>query len=75
MLTTTTELRLGPGTNYAAFTTLPEGTSGMVVEQMNDLDGVLARGAYWWYVDFGDITGWVSEASLAHQGERLWNMD
>jgi exopolysaccharide biosynthesis protein len=74
MLTTTTEVRLGPGTNYPSVTTLAEGTSGTIAEQVNDLDGVLAKGAYWWYVDFGDITGWVPEASLAHQVEKLWNM-
>lgn len=63
-----TELRLGPGTNYATFTTLPVGTHGIIQPQMNGLDGVLAKSAYWWHVDFGGVLGWVTEGSLAPLG-------
>jgi hypothetical protein len=28
------------------------------------MNGVLAKGAYWWFVDFGEITGWVREDTL-----------
>jgi hypothetical protein len=62
-----TEVRLGPGTNYTSFTSVPMGTHGSIVEQANGLDGVLAKSAYWWYVNFGGITGWVPEGVLAKQ--------
>jgi len=60
------ELRLGPGTNYASFTIVPKGTHGSIMKQVNALDGVLAKGTYWWYVDFGGVTGWVPEGALAN---------
>jgi hypothetical protein len=60
-----TEVRLGPGTNYASFTSLPKGTHGNIVAQMNGLDGVLAKSTHWWYVDFAGVTGWVPEEALA----------
>jgi hypothetical protein len=64
--TVDTEVRLGPGTNYASFTSLPKGTHGSIVEQMNGLDGVLAKSTYWWYVNFAGVTGWVPEGALAN---------
>ena len=30
----------------------------------NDLNGILAKGVYWWKVAFGDLTGWVYEDGL-----------
>jgi hypothetical protein len=66
-----TEMRLGPGTNYASFTSVPSGQVGLVLPQLNDLDGVLAKTAYWWYVDFGGTRGWVPEATLVGQGTKL----
>ena len=60
-----TDLRLGPGTNYASFTTIPNGTLGKIAVQMNGLNGVLAKSTYWWYVDFGaGLIGWVPEGAL-----------
>jgi hypothetical protein len=59
-----TEMRLGPGMNYAAFTTIPNGTNGTIVAQMNHLDGVLAKSTYWWYVNFGGVIGWMPEWAL-----------
>jgi hypothetical protein len=70
-----TELRLGPGTNYASLTTIPEGTPGIIKEQMNDLDGVLAKSSYWWCVDFGDVPGWVPEETLVSDGTGNWLID
>ncbi len=67
--TTTTsavELRLGPGTNYAGFSSVPGGSSVTVVDQMNGLEGVLAKGSYWWYVSVAGVTGWLPEEVLAH---------
>ncbi len=62
--TAQTDLRLGPGTNYASFTSIPVGAMGEILEQVNGLDGVLAKSSYWWYVDFGGIAGWVPEEAL-----------
>ena len=56
-----TNLRLGPGDNYAVFTIIPAGVEGVVIEHSNDLNGVLAKGDYWWKVDFGGAVGWMSE--------------
>jgi uncharacterized protein YraI len=64
-VTGTTELRLGPGTNYDHLATVPGGSQGEIVGQMNGLNGVLAKGVYWWYVDFGGILGWVPEGAIA----------
>ncbi len=63
--TVQTDLRLGPGNNYASITTLPAGSTGEILEQMNGLDGVRAKSSYWWYVDFGGTAGWVPEEALA----------
>jgi len=60
-----TDVRLGPGTNYASLAVVLAGTHGNILEQMNGLDGVLAKSSYWWYVDLGGITGWVAEAALS----------
>jgi len=60
------EMRLGPGTNYASFSTIPNGKLGKIAVQMNSLNGVLAKSIYWWYVDFGGgLIGWVPEGALA----------
>jgi len=75
MTIASTEVRLGPGTNYASFTTIPSGMHGIILDQTNELDGVLAKGIYWWYVDFGTAAGWVSEGSLTHSGNYGWNQD
>ena len=61
-------MRLGPGTNYDSFTTIPKSTVGSILEQMNGLEGVRAKSTYWWYVDFGGVTGWVPEGALVNQG-------
>jgi hypothetical protein len=60
-----TDVRLGPGTNYASISTIPKGTHGTVRHQMNDLDGVYAKNTYWWYVNFGSVTGWVPEGTIS----------
>ncbi len=66
--TSDTELRLGPGTNYESFASIPKSTPGIIMEQMNGLEGVRAKSTYWWYVDFGGVTGWVPEGALVNQG-------
>ncbi|MCZ7551434.1 MAG: hypothetical protein B6D39_00530 [Anaerolineae bacterium UTCFX2] len=60
-----TELRLGPGSNYAAFASLPAGSSGTTLGMhYKDLNGVLAKGAYWQRVKFGNLSGWVQQDAL-----------
>jgi len=60
-----TELRLGPGSNYAAFATLPVGSSGKILGmRYNNLNGVLAKGAYWQRVEFGNLSGWLRQDAL-----------
>jgi uncharacterized protein YraI len=61
---TATYVRLGPGTNYAAISSIPEDTPGTIQYQRSGLNGVLAKGTYWWHVDFGEVSGWVDENTL-----------
>ena len=52
-------VRLGPGTNYASFASLLPGRSGVILP--HPLNGVLAKGTYWWKVAVDEIEGWISE--------------
>jgi hypothetical protein len=61
-----TGLRLGPGTNFASQTTLPGGSQGIILVQINGLNGILAKGDYWWYVGFGSVAGWVTQAAITN---------
>jgi uncharacterized protein YraI len=63
-----TALRLGPGTNYAVLTIIPGGTAGTILEHFNHLDGVYAKGSYWWKVVLDGSTGWVTEESIQIDG-------
>ncbi|MDX1437187.1 MAG: phosphodiester glycosidase family protein, partial [Anaerolineales bacterium] len=75
-------IRLGPGTNYSAITTVGPGTVGMIVDHLNDLEGVFAKGHHWWKVVLGSTAGWVPETDIIpffepEQGEesgvdRIW---
>ncbi len=64
------ELRVGPGDNYAAFTTIPDGDPGIVVSHINGLNGVHARGTNWWRVAFENKWGWMAEEDL--EAEQAW---
>lgn len=57
-------IHLGPGNNYAYLATVPQGTSGMILPHINHLNGVLAKGAFWWKVNFGGVVGWIREQNL-----------
>lgn len=65
-------VRLGPGTNYAVLETVPAETPGIIYEFDNGLNGVFAKGYYWWRVllEIGerDVVGWVAEPYLAPAG-------
>ncbi len=56
---------LGPGTNYGLIGTVQPGTAGEILPDGNGLDGVMAKGTFWWKVTVGGRTGWVSESDLA----------
>jgi hypothetical protein len=58
------QVRLGPGTNYTLLATLNVVREGVILHQINNLDGIYAKGTYWWKVNFGSVQGWVSQASL-----------
>jgi hypothetical protein len=60
-----TNLHLGPGTNYPAITSVAEGVKGVVLPHVAGLNGVLAKGTFWWKVSFAGLEGWVDEAALA----------
>ena len=64
------ELRVGPGDNYAAFTTIHDGDPGIVVSHINGLNGVHARGTNWWRVAFENKWGWMAEGDL--EAEQSW---
>jgi hypothetical protein len=65
----TADVRLGPGTNYAVLASVSADTPGVISGEDNGLNGVSAKGAYWWRVLLEpsggiDVTGWVNEAYL-----------
>jgi hypothetical protein len=60
-------LRLGPGDNYGEIALLPAGADGMVIHSRSGLDGVQAKGKFWWQVSMQGYTGWVAEGDLAVQ--------
>ena len=66
-VTTSTRIRLGPGSNYAAVGIAPQGATGSIATEIyKNLNGVLAKGTHWWYVDFdSNPAGWIDEQDLA----------
>ena len=60
-----TNIHLGPGTNFPALTSVDTEAQGTVIYQWDRLNGVLAKGTFWWRVDFSGAIGWVDEAALS----------
>jgi hypothetical protein len=59
-------VRLGPGTNYDVITTVPVSTTGVILDHMNGLNGVLAKNYHWWKVEFPEgVIGWIAESLLS----------
>ncbi len=54
--------RLGPGTNYGVRTTLSSGVQGTIVA--HGLNGVYAKGYYWWKCNFNGVVGWIAESLI-----------
>lgn len=64
-------VRLGPGTNYAVLTTLPAEQEGQILEHA--LDGIYAKGQYWWKCEFDSTEGWIAEGELeSTMSARKW---
>ena len=57
-------MHLGPGSNYGFLATIPQGSSGVILPHASGVNGVLAKGSYWWKVDFSGIVGWIREDNL-----------
>jgi hypothetical protein len=64
-----TNLHLGPGTNYQAFTSVAEGTHGSIMPHLNGVNGVLAKGAFWWKVQFDGQIGWIDQSFISQHSE------
>jgi hypothetical protein len=64
-VTSPSDLYLGPGTNFWVRSTLLPSTQGVIIPSLNGLDGILAKGTYWWKVGFGKTVGWVPEWALS----------
>jgi len=62
------DVRLGPGTNYGLIETVNPDITGIILEHENGLNGIWAKGYYWWRVllEIGDrdVIGWVIEPAL-----------
>ena len=56
-------LRLGPGPTFGGAGKVTATDSGTI--QPEPLNGIFAKGAYWWYCRFGDADGWASLDQLA----------
>ncbi|MFQ5942803.1 MAG: phosphodiester glycosidase family protein [Anaerolineales bacterium] len=63
-------IRVGPGDNYTAYTTIPEDEQGIILSHINNLNGVHARGINWWRVAFENKWGWMAEGDL--EAEQAW---
>lgn len=61
-----TKIRLGPGSNYAAITSLPAGAQGVILplSLTKKLNGIEAKGTFWWKAAFGAFEGWVDENAI-----------
>jgi hypothetical protein len=58
-------IRQGPGTNYASLGQIStSGTAVVVADNGNGMNGVWAKGYYWWIIKYGDLVGWAAEAFL-----------
>jgi len=62
-------VRLGPGTNYGVIETVAADITGIIHDKDNDMNGVWAKGDYWWQVllEIGDrdVIGWIFEPAVS----------
>ncbi len=59
---TNAAVRLGPGTNFESPSTLGNNIQGIVLD--HPMNGLYAKGQYWWKCDFSGTVGWVQENQL-----------
>lgn len=64
------DLRLGPGLNYRGIADIAPGEKGIILPDIAEVNGVFARGAYWWKVQFRGLSGWVDEGTL--EKDKIW---
>jgi hypothetical protein len=61
-------VRLGPGTNYGLIETVDADITGIIYGNDNGMNGVWAKGDYWWHVlleiDGRDVIGWVFQPGI-----------
>jgi hypothetical protein len=57
-----TAVRVGPGTNYGGLTTAPADQQGEIIAHA--LNGIYAKGLYWWKWRYGSTEGWTAEGDL-----------
>ena len=62
-LTSSANLRLGPGINYGILDSFGSGTDGSILEHA--LNGIRATTEHWWYVSIGGKSGWIAEADFS----------
>lgn len=58
----TGELRLGPGTTFGSAGTVPASDTGTISSEA--LNGIYAKGTYWWNCTFGNNEGWAALEQL-----------
>lgn len=59
------DIRLGPGVNYSSVESAPLYSNVTITPSYNDLNGIYAKGSFWWYITLGEVEGWIAEDSLA----------
>jgi hypothetical protein len=64
------DLRLGPGMNYRGIADIAPGEEGIILPDTSNVNGVFARGTYWWKVKFRGLTGWVDESTI--EKDKSW---
>ena len=64
------EVRLGPGSDYAVVAQIPESEDVSIADDMAGVNGVLAKGSYWWKVTYGETIGWVQDEALGEPVSR-----
>lgn len=60
-----TEIRLGPGTDYGVLASRAQGSTGVILPTLQGLQGIRAKGEYWWPGVFLGVEGWVAERTLS----------
>jgi hypothetical protein len=57
-----TYMRLGPGSNFESLTTISGGLTATIIDHA--LNGISAKGKYWWKCNYAGNEGWLSEDML-----------